>query len=194
MARFFNTSSTVMRVIVSFLLAISLFLAGCASIPLSTALRLSSLEPRTLAQIDPGHVRVRVSVPVGYELNVAASRLTLSLHTPNGQTREEKMGLSLLQVTSENRSAGWFAADVPVSTYDLALTPEGAHQLRDMQRFVLSENPGTFEFGINAPLARTPRDPREMTFWADVKLSAKEQYMPLINGAKVTFEHAAGGS
>lgn len=180
-----------MRLLVVFLLAAALLLAGCASIPLSTAIRLSSLEPRTLAQVDPAQVRVRVSIPVGYELNVDTTRLTLALSAPSGR-KESGMNLRLLRMARETRSAGWFTPDVPVSTYELALTPDGARELRSMQQFVLAENPNKFEFGVSAPLARTPDNPREMAFWADLKLSAQEQYVPLINGARLKFKVDAG--
>ena len=97
------------------------------------------------------------------------------------------MGLSLLQQSRERRSPGLFAGDLAVETYVLALTPEGARRLRSMQQFVLDNDPDSFGFGVGAPLARTPVNAREMIFWADVKLSATDPYMPLINAAKVEF-------
>lgn len=62
-----------------------------------------------------------------------------------------------------------------------------------MQQFVLADDPNTFEFGVSAPLAETPANAREMTFWADVKLSAKDSYMPLINAAKLEFSDVEAG-
>ncbi len=183
-----------MRVLVVLFLAASLLQAGCASIPLSTAIRLASLEPRTLAQVDASEVRVRVSIPAGYELNVATSSLNLSLHSPTGVKQEGELGLSLLQVTPESRSTGFFTANVPVFTYVLALTPEGVNKLRDIQEFLLSDHINEFKFGVNASLAKIPRNARQITFWADVKLFANEQYFPLINGAKIKFEDGATGS
>ncbi|WP_242164952.1 hypothetical protein [Lysobacter sp. M15] len=183
-----------MRLLATILVAAALALPGCASIPLSTAIRLSSLKPRALTQIDPGEVRVRVSVPAGFHLNMDASRLTLSLKAPNGRSQRHEMTLSLLQTARETRSAGLFSRDMAVSTYTLALSPSGASRLRSAQQFVLAENPDNFEFGVYAPLAKMPAGAREITFWADLRLSSKEQYMPLIDGAKFMFDaRAAGG-
>lgn len=178
-----------MRFIASAVLAMMVVLAGgCASIPLSTALSLSSMSPRDLAQIDPSHVRVRISVPEGFEINVSDSHLGLSLASPSG-TRSAAMTLSLLGVTKESRPGGLFEADIPVSTYLLALSPDGARQLQALQRQVLEEDPTGFEFSVSAPFSNVPANPSEVTLWADLKLSPTEPFMRLINGAKIRFEN-----
>lgn len=183
-----------MRNLIAITLAALLLLVGCASIPLSTMLRLSALEPNKLAQVDPGEVRVRVSIPEAYELNVPESRLTLALSTEGGEERNARMGLSLLQQTREQRSAGLFAGNLSVSTYVLALTPEGAQQMRSMQQFLLTGNPNEVTFGIRAPLSEAPAKGAEMTLWADVKLSREDPYMTLIDAARIKFESDPDGS
>lgn len=182
-----------MRVLAGMLLVASLALAGCASIPLSTALSLSSLSPRMLAQIDPAQVRVRLSVPEGYEVDVPAARLTLQLEGATG-TKSAAMGLSLLGTSRETRSGGLFRSDVPVSTYVLALNPDGVRELKELQRFVLAGDPSKFLFGVQAPFAKMPPHAREVTFWADLKLSLAEPYKPLIDGARLRFEDVPPGN
>ena len=183
-----------MRVFVSALLVTVVILcAGCASIPLSTALSLSSISPRTLAQIDPGQVRVRLSVPTDYEINIPKSRLNLALTTPTGTSTGE-MKLSLLGVTKESRSGGLFKADIPVSTYLLMLSPDGSRQLQELQRRILTNDPTGYEFSVNAPFSKVPANPIEVTFWADLKLSPKDPFMPLIDGAKIRFKHSPTSS
>ena len=168
-------------------------LCGCASIPLSTALSLSSLSPSYLAQIDPSQVRVKLSVPVGYELDVPASHLTLALGGPAG-SRSAVMPLKLLDVVREQRSGGLFSADVPVSTYSLSLSPEGARELQSLQQFVLSGKAKSFKFSVAAPFSTVPSEAGEVTFWADLKLSLKDPFMPLINGGKVHFGRSSASS
>lgn len=74
-----NSLGMIMRAVaVGLLLAVS-GMAGCASIPLSTAVRLSSMSPATLAQVDPSQVRVRIALPQGVELDVASARLNLEV-------------------------------------------------------------------------------------------------------------------
>jgi hypothetical protein len=182
-----------MRNFVAFVLAALLLCAGCASIPLSTALSLSSLSPRYLAQIDPKQVRVKLSVPAGYELNIPAARLTLSFSGPSG-ARSAAMELVPLQVGPGTRPGGVFSPDIPVSTYMLALSPRGARELAELQGFVLSSNPKNFTFSVNAPFAKVPARARDVTFWADVRLQQTEPFMRLIDGAKIRFEQAQAGS
>lgn len=163
---------------------------GCASIPLATVLNLSSMSPRALAQIDPTQVRVKISVPADFEIDVPESHLGLSLTTPSG-VRSAAMKLSLLGVTKESRPGGVFKADIPVSTYLLALSSDGARQLQLLQRHVLVQDPTGFEFSVSAPFSKVPANPTEVTLWADLKLSPMEPFMRLMNGAKIKFEHSA---
>lgn len=177
-----------MRVFVSLLLVTVVVLCGgCASIPLSTALSLSSISPRTLAQIDPAQVRVRLSVPTGFEINIPESSLSLALTSSSG-TRSGAMKLSLLGVTKGSRPGGLFKPDIPVSTYVLALNADGSRQLQELQRRILAKDATGYEFSVSAPFSKVPADTIEVTFWADLKLSPTENFTPLINGATIRFE------
>lgn len=175
---------------VLFLLAFTL--GGCASIPLSTALRLSSLEPRSLAQVDPSQVRVKLSVSTGYEVNISKSRLKLSFTPSDTIARTADMPVALLKETTDERPGGLFSPDVQVTTYELALAPEGMRQLRALQQSLLISGQGKFKFSVSAPFSKTPPKPKNVTFWADLKLSAEEAYMPLISGAELQFKNEAG--
>ena len=182
-----------MRNLVGTVLSALFLCAGCASIPLSTALSLSSLSPRHLAQIDPGQVRVKLSVPAGYEFDIPAARLMLSL-SGTSSTRSAAMELVTLQAGPSTRPGGLFSSDIPVTTYTLALSPRGARQLAELQGFVLASKPERFTFSVNAPFATVPERAREVTFWADLRLQQAEPYMRLIDGAKMRFEQARAGS
>ena len=171
---------------------IATVVSGCASIPLSTALQLSTLKPHSLAQIDPAQVRVKLSVSSGYEVDMQKTRLKLSLSDSAGTSRTAEMPLSLLLKSSGKRPGDLFSSDVSVNTYDLALSPEGTRSLQVLQQSLLATKNGRFEFSVTTPFSKTPPNADYVTFWADLKLSNKEAYLPLINGAKIKFEHEAG--
>ena len=183
-----------MRALAGIILATSALLGGCASIPFSTAVRLSSLNLQTLAQIDPTQVRVRLSVPAGYELDIPASKLKLSLASRSYGSRSGSMALTLLQTTRDIRPGGLFGSDTTVSTYLLSLSPEGGRQLHELQQFVLSGQPEQFAFSVHAPFTKIPPTAIEVVFWADLKLSLGEPFMPLIDGAKIRFEGSSASS
>lgn len=170
------------------LLIVLLFgLAGCASIPLSTALSLSSLTPQDLAQIDPAALRVRLSVPQGFELDVPATRLSLSLSGPESEHSEE-MGLALLGTLDESRDGGWFGAEILVTTYLLALDDAGADRLRRLQLTVLTSDRRTSRFSVSSPFSRVPPEADEVSFWADLRLAHDLPFMTLFDGARIRFE------
>ena len=102
------------------------------------------------------------------------------------------MPLSLLLKSSGKRPGDLFSSDVSVNTYDLALSPEGTRSLQVLQQSLLATKNGRFEFSVTAPFSKTPPNADYVKFWADLKLSNKEAYLPLINGAKIKFEHEAG--
>lgn len=177
----------------SIAIAIATALSACATIPLSTALRFSSLEPSTLAQVDPAQVRVKLSVSLGYEVDIPKSRLKLTVTDSGDVSRSADMPLGLLVRTVGMRSTGFFGSDVSVTTYEAALTAEGVRQLQALQKSLLTIEGGTFEFDVSAPFSKTPPEPQEVNLWADLKLSSNKSYLPLINGAKLRFSKEAGG-
>jgi hypothetical protein len=98
------------------------------------------------------------------------------------------MTLKLLQTTQEVRSGGLFGPDTAVSTYLLSLSADGAEHLKELQRFVLSSQPEQFAFSVQAPFAKVPPNAREVTLWADLKLSLGDSFLALIDGAQIEFE------
>ena len=173
-----------MRFLAAALTVATLALNGCASVPISTMLALAALSPRSVAQIDPQLVRVRISVPVGFELNVAASRLTFNLEMPGG-SRFAALDLAQLGVARDTRPGGMFSPDVAVTTYLLALTPEGARKMRELQGFAMSSEPKELQVSVQVTFREMPREAREVFFWADLKWQADQPFMPLIDRAKI---------
>ena len=177
----------VMRLFV--LAAVLLLAAGCASIPVSTAMRFASWTERDLAQVDPAQVRVRVSVNDDYAIDVAKTRLTIALTDATGIEHQSKLPLKSLRSVRGSRPGGWFSGDVPVQTTTLSLTPDGARQLRALQQVILAGKPRAFSLDVSTGFAKTPVDPQEVTFWADLKLADQDPYIALIDGADIVFEH-----
>ena len=175
------------------LLAVAL-LAGCASIPLSTALRLASMGPASLVEADPVGLRVKVSLPADFGLDVDRARLKMALQSDDGESRSAEMTLRLLQHVSETRRGGMFRADIPVSSYFLALSEQGVEQLRDIQRFARPGRRYEATVSVTTPFSRTPPDPEEVTFWVDLQLEPGEPYMPLIDRARMKFDKETSGN
>ena len=122
-----------MRAVAVGLLLACFGMAGCASIPLSTAVRLSSMSPATLAQVDPSQVRVRIALPQGVELDVASARLNLEVST-DGRSQREALPLVLINKKNDTHSPGPFRSDMPVVVYQLRLDEAGQQSSRRMRQ------------------------------------------------------------
>lgn len=151
------------------------------------------MAPQDIAQIDANQVQVRVSLPVGFTLDVPKTRLNLKLSGPGG-SRAAEMTLLPVSVARGIRSGGIFSPDTVVNTHTLRLAPEGARQLKAAQQFIMSNRPREFHFGIEVPFATVPKQAKEVVFWADLKLSNQDSFQPLVDGARIRFKNAAAGS
>lgn len=163
-----------------------LMLTSCASVPLHTAWRLSSLSREDLVHIDPAQVRVKVSVPRGFAIDIPATRLKLVV-TASGQERIANMRLNALERHRGVRSRGWLHHDVPVCTVMLELTADSRRQLRAMQRFIDESGPLHYQFSLIWPLAEVPPDAGKVTIWADLQLRADRRYLPLVDAAHLAL-------
>lgn len=175
------------------LFALALGSTACASIPLSTAWRLSNVTPDTFAQVDPLAVRVKVSVPDGFELDLASAELKVSVAGESGPPVTQQLGLRHLQTLSEARSTGFLSTGVPVTTYLFALDDEGAGHLADVQHRLQAGTAGSLALEVESRFAKTPPDPREVTFWIDLKLAPDAAFFPLVDGATMAFEYKDPG-
>ena len=111
-------------------------MAGCASIPLGAAVRLSAMSPATLAQVDPSQLRVRIALPQGVALDVASARLNLEVSS-EARSQCEALPLVLINKESGVRSPGLFRSDMPVVVYQLRLGDTGQQSMRRMRQELL---------------------------------------------------------
>ena len=176
------------------LLLCLVLLCACASIPLSTALRLSSLDERALVQLEPADIRVKVAVPHGNTLSPEETRLALRLQPEGKAARVATMPLRLVGSSQGERSSGFFSPAVAVTTYDMALSTEGAAQLRELQRDVmhLRSESGKVELSVNTSFSKIAEGTKEMRFWVDIKLRSNDAYLTLFDGAQIKFKMAEG--
>ena len=169
-------------------LLLALFgVAGCASIPLSTAVRLSAMSPATLAQVDPSQVRVRIALPQDVDLDVASARLNLEVST-DGRSQREALPLVLINKANDTRSPGLFRSEMSVMVYQLRLDEAGQQSLRRIRQELMRSGQKTIAMSVEAPFSGLPSGTREVTFWVDTKLSLGDAWMPLIDGATVKID------
>ena len=170
----------------------ALLLAGCASMPLTTALRLSLMNERTLFELDPQQIRVRVAVEDGFEIDAANTQLTLTINNQAGTNDTHSYHLRLLQKSTGSRPGGIFHSDYAVATYELELTPESVVDLRALQKTVASTKNLNANLNVNAELLTIPNEAKSVRFWIDLKLRQAESYMVLFDGAQMNLTRTSG--
>jgi hypothetical protein len=165
-----------------FVVAILVCLTGCASVPLSTMLRMSTMNQQTLLELDPQQIRARVAVYGGFEIDPKSTQLSLDIADEAGRRESRSYALNLLSKTNDTRPGGMFHSDYPVAAYEFALDPESVEDLRRLQKaFAHSKNPG---FTVNVQTT-APGYYKSVRFWIDLKLKEPEPYMTIVDGAEL---------
>ncbi|KAB8172355.1 hypothetical protein FKV24_014905 [Lysobacter maris] len=169
-------------------LLLGALLVSCASIPLSTALRLSRLDRQAFTNLDPRSIRVRVAVQEGVELNPDSIELGVMLSGAGAHSREV-FALAEQLRTPGTRSAGLFRGSEAVVQHELALTPDSAQRFAELQHRAFSDQGGRYELDVNASLSRLPPTTRVLRLWIDVRLDQDGPYMVLFDGAELPVEY-----
>lgn len=164
-------------------------MAGCASVPLSSMIKLAAIGRDGIEQIDPSEIRVRVSVSPGFEIDVARTTLGFSITRDDGAVREEKLSLQLIERSAMTRSDGFMRRSAPLPTYILRLTPAEVKKFSEIRASALAKDRGARRtFSVSAPFSRTPLNPRSVKFWTDLKFSDESSWVVLLDGAEMYFK------
>jgi hypothetical protein len=164
-------------------------LAGCVSMPLSSMLQLAAIGRDGLERVDPGQVRVQLSVSQGFEIDVSRARLRLSVTAPSGASRDLELSLELLERSRLERSNGLLRPATPQPTYLLRLTPQSATELTALRQSLAARERGMrHTFSISAPFSSRPAQAKSVTFWADLKLSADGSWIALLDAAELKIK------
>jgi hypothetical protein len=162
--------------------AILVCLTGCASVPLSTMLRMSTMNQQTLLELDPQQIRARVAVYGGFEIDPKSTQLSLDIADEAGRRESRSYTFSLVSKTNETRPGGMFHSDYPVVAYAFALNSESVEDLRRLQKaFAHSKNP-SLDFNVQTI---APGYYKAVRFWIDLKLKESEHYMTIVDGAEI---------
>lgn len=163
-------------------------LQACTAVPVSTMLRFAGFGAEDFARLDPAQLRVRISVPEGFEVDASKARLTLKVDRPDGSSRAIAMGLELVERGRLPRSTGLFSADRSLPTQTLRLTPESVAQLGSIrQDLIKRERGGGATFGVQFGFLKRPPDARSAQFWVDLKLKADQDWIALFENATLQF-------
>lgn len=177
----------------------ALFVASCASIPLSTMAKMAMFDEQDFANLDPADIRVRVMTLD--PLRLRQDSLKLQIDVKDKQTKQPikdlPQGEFKLQVVSHEPhtiEGGLFSSDVSGERYVLAMSKDQYEVFRAYQAFAVKKDNHTKfhgQFGVSFDFEKLqPPDemPSESRLWVDLKLTHDEPFMTLMDGATLTFD------
>ncbi len=174
---------------------IAALVAACGSVPMSTMVRGAVFNEENLSFVDARALRVKVSLPKGYALDVARTRLLADINSTTGQ-RKLEFTLDSIATTEGKRGGGMMSKEVDVTTVEMDLPDESVKALRELQHLVVEKKVKDVALRVNVTLSQAPPDATSVKVWIEMMLSGIEDYFPLIDGAtiplNVTTTYGAG--
>jgi hypothetical protein len=146
---------------------------------MSTLSRLSQLDERELASLDPGVLRVRVSLPIAYPLDDKDSALSLRVVSA-GRTLGDTFHLEIESSQMRSVSVGLFSSPQAATEYVLRLTDESRQALRKLQRSVRPSSTSDVDLDVRVAMQSAPKGVTSTKVWVDVLLSKDQGYFSLI--------------
>ena len=149
------------------LIALCLVLASCASVPLSTLMRMSSFSEEKFVGLRPDDIGIRIRLPEGFSLDVANSRLAIEVASNAGV------------------HTGTF--ELEQTEYELRLTAASKDRFRDLQAFVAKAKVEDIAIRVMPKLASKPEGASSVAVWIDLRLTRAEGYFALVDGASISL-------
>jgi len=157
------------------LLALCFILASCASVPLSTLMRMSSFSEEKFAGLRPDDIGIKVRLPEGFALDVAHSRLAIEVASNAGT---HTAAFDLEQTGLQSRAGG---------EYELQLTAEARDRFRQLQAFVAKAQVEDIAIRVMPKLASKPERASSVAVWIDLRLAQEDGYFALVDGASISL-------
>lgn len=173
------------------LVLLCLCASGCVSVPLSTLVRMSTFDEHDFAALDGGTLRVRITLPQGFELNVPRSWLGIELKSAAG-VHEATFQLDPEQVQAAALPGGLFSATAPGTAYVLRLSERSKTSFRELQGFVARGRADEITIRVVPRLASSPAGESQVSVWIDLLLSQTQGFFTLVDGAVIPLDQIRG--
>lgn len=162
-----------------------LVLSSCASIPLTTALRLSSFSEQQFAGLRPEEVGIKIRLPQGFELDVSKSRLAIEVAS-NAGVHNAAFDLEQTGMRTVRLPGGLFSSQ-PGVEYELRLPVASRNRFHELQAFVVKAKVEDIGVRVMPKLAARPEGARSVEVWIDLRLKQAEGYLPLVDAATISL-------
>lgn len=169
-------------------MVVYLLLGSCATVPLSTLVRMNSFNEGEFANLQPEELRVRIKLPEGFALDIGKSWFEIEIGSVEGV---HNATLKLDEVLSRRvlLSTSFFKAKSPSVEYVLRLSEPSRATFRELQSFVHRAPTEEINIRVVPKLAAAPPDAIAVKVWIDLFLSEAQGYFALVDGATISLEN-----
>lgn len=164
-----------------------LSLQGCTSIPLATAIRMSTFNESDFARLQADQVGVKLRMPADFGLDVTKSWLAIEVTSQAG-VQQNRFELELVALRETRLPGGLFSGAIPGREYELRLADASQIQFRELQAFLARAEADDIDIHVAPKLSHAPKDASSVKIWIDVRLSAEGGYFALVDGAEVSLK------
>lgn len=163
-------------------LILTLLLAGCASVPLATKMKLAGFDHQDFFLLAPEEIRVKASINSSLKLDlVTATQLSAMLESNQGPLAFN-FPLEKIKIEKIPAIEGFFSDTPAFDVYYLKLTPEGIADFKQFQQQGHSGGPRRAGFSAGLSTDHKVDLPDEDIYLSiGLKLSDSQDYFPLID-------------
>lgn len=161
-----------------------LSLQGCASVPLSTMVRMSSFSERDFSGLSADEVGVKIRIPGGFGLDVANSWLGIEVTSKAG-SHNARFELDQVKSQVVALPGGFLSGPTPGTEHELRLSNSSAGAFRDLQEFVSQGKAEDINIRVVPKLSSSPEGATSIAVWIDLRLSKRDGYFPLVAGTSI---------
>lgn len=176
-----------MNAVAVFLLTIVLGVTGCATVPLTTILRMATFNDLDFAELEPNVIRVKIKLEDGFKLNAEQSQLAVQITSPAG-SHYGHFSLETISVSQTELSQGVFSRNVLGTEYTLRLSDTSQKAFEKLKDFVKRGKPRKILVAIRPILSSSPQSAETVTVWVDLLITNNDGYFTLLEAAKVPME------
>ena len=176
------------KLLVLILAAILVVSTGCTSVPLSTIAKMSTFDWQDFNALNASELEVQITIPQGFKLNIDNSWLGVDIGSDNNH-HSGRFLLKSLEVVKTYKDIGLFHDDAAVTRYTLALADASLFDFKRLQDYLSTHKAKDVAIRVVPKIKKYPHDLDKIQIWIDLKLSQKEGYFTLIDGADLSLEN-----
>lgn len=171
------------------MVALTLVLASCTSIPLSTMLEFRSFGEEEFLNLQPEHIEAKIQLDEPARADVAQTRLAVILTTEQS-VRSYQFPLVLISEQHIASERGLFSQKPAKNQYSFKLSDEAVENFRTVQEDVQRHESMDFEFTVNSSMDELPEHIDEVRLSLFLKLSEDSEFITMFRNAKLKINRS----